>query len=460
MKYVPKDYQNRSLQFLLEHERCCLFLDPGLGKTGITLSAMNMWVAEGRGPFLVIAPLRPVYSTWPAEIEKWDHTRHLSWQILHGKTKTWQPGKDIYLVNPEGLNRFDPKDIGGVIVDESSKFKTWTSKRTKTLRKMSKHFDVRVLMTGTPAPKDLEDLFPQIWVADQGKSFGNSLMAYRNRYFHAVAHTRVNGRLVVTARAPNSPDEIYEKAAPVALRLDGKDYLDLPPFIEKSVFVNLPRPAAKVHKSIQDELFAALEEGQNVLASNAASAYIMARQVAGGAVYDDDGGVKQIHTEKIDALADLLDEIGHKPTIVVYNFIHELTRLKEKWPNAPHIGGDVSASRGDELVKAWNNDEVPLLLVHPITVSHGLNMQHGSGRHIVWFSLTDNLETYLQLNRRIHRMGVKGAVFIYHILARNTVDEAVMAGLKSKERGQNALLKALKEYRERILDNLDNTRKK
>ena len=438
---------------MLDREYAGLFADPGLGKTVIALTLIDwLKIFEGCTP-LVIAPIRPLKSTWPEEIESWDHTKHMSYQVLHGKDKTIRPGKDVYLVNPEGLAAlFDQKDskiFDTLIIDESSKFKNWGAKRTKLLKKKLKQFQRRYILTGTPAPNGLLDLFAQIFLLDGGATFGTAYTRYKNQYFHPKNPYQPRFNWV----ANNGAEKIIrEKIAPFTLRLDSEELLELPDFVYCDYWVTLPKKVAIAYKQMEKKMFAFLDDGEDVLISKSAAAtYGMLRQLASGMIYvgdkiPDSRIAKHVHSEKLDALSDIVDELQGKPVFVAYNYRHELDALIERF-KAPYIGGGVSISRGADLVKQWNRGELPMLLAHPASVGHGLNLQKGPGRHIVWFSLTDNLENYLQFNRRIRRQGVDSKVFVYHLMARNTIDVAIKGRLESKNQVQGGLLDALLAYR-------------
>ena len=401
---------------------------------------------------LVVAPLRPMRSTWPEEIAKWDQTRHLTHQILHGSNKKIDPSKDVFLVNPEGLklalDQFKKLKPRALIVDESSKFKNWMAKRTRLLRKHARHFDRVYVMTGTPAANSLLDLFAQIYLVDNGATFGKSIGRFKEQYFQPTDYMRYNWEI-----KPGAEELIYERAAPWVLRLDGEKLLDLPDLVLTDTFVDLPPKGRQHYDDMQKQLFAELDAEDSVTARNRGVSYGLCRQIAGGEVYVDSDDLKEkksqvVHSAKIEALKDLIDELGGKPVLVAYAYRHELARLRKELGDPPYIGGGVSLAEGDRLVKQWNNDELPILLVHPASVSHGLNLQYGSGRHIIWYSLTDDPEAYEQTNKRIRRQGVTSRVYVYHLLARETVDHAIIARLRSKAKRQKSLLDALREYRE------------
>jgi len=458
MKFEPHGYQREAIRFLVARRSAALFADPGLGKTAIILAtfcALRVFYPSLK--MLVIAPLRPMRSTWPPEIEQWDQFSHLRCQILHGKTKEINPDNDVYVVNPEGIERaleqFRKIRPRCLVVDESSKFKNWTAKRTKILKRHAKHFDFRYIMTGTPAPNSLLDIFSQQYLIDDGEAFGRSIVRFKEKYFHPIDWNRYKWEI-----NPGAKEAIEDRIAPWCLRLDGDELLELPEMHVTSIRVDLQPKARAVYRDVEKQLFAELDGGDVVSPVSSAASYGACRQIAGGEVYLEEDPTegprnsKEIHSAKVDALLDLLDELGGKPAIVAYSYRHELKRLqsalRSRFVGVPYIGGGVSASDGDRIVREWNDDKIPVLLVHPASVSHGLNLQYGSGRHIVWYSLTDDPEAYEQTNRRIMRQGVTSTVFIYHLIANGTVDEMVLKRLQTKSERQSSLLDALRAYRE------------
>ncbi len=452
MRFTPHDYQREAIEFLLKRRSAALFADPGLGKTVIALATLNsLRILEPSIKALVIAPMRPMRSTWPPEVLLWDQFKHLKSQVLHGKDKEIDLDNDIFVVNPEGiesaLKQFKKIRPRVLFIDESSKFKNWTAKRTKVLKRYSRHFDRCYIMTGTPSPNSYLDLFSQIYLVDNGAAFGKSIVRFKEKYFHPTDWNRYNWEI-----NDGAEQLIQERIAPYCLRLDGDKLLELPDMIMSNVWVELFSRNRRIYDKAQKEMFAELDSGAVVSAGSAAASYGLCRQIASGEAYiDTEDGEKTsqvIHSAKMDALHDLIDELGGKPVLVTYAYRHELARLQKALGNPPYIGGGVSSAKGDELVRRWNNDELPILLVHPASVSHGLNLQYGSGRHIIWYSLTDDPEAYEQTNKRIMRQGVSSRVYVYHLIARNTVDQAIISRLRSKSKKQGALLDALHEYRE------------
>lgn len=468
MFFEPHEYQKAALSWLVrrtitapgENPGGALFLDPGLGKTSITLSWLNLLTRMRlHSAALVVAPLRVVYSVWPLEVKKWDQFKHLRVSIVHGsptqRLAALALPADIYLINPEGVawlarlasNKKMPFDT--LVVDESSKFKTWGSTRTKALRKILPSFSRAIALSGTPSPNGLQDIFPQVFIADRGASLGRTISAFRNQYFYRGGFGGYKYMPI-----ENAESLIYNRIAGACLRMSAEEFLDLPEFLENDVYVDLPGKAAKQYRQLEKEMFIALDEaedGRELAPGNAGARYNCCRQIANGGVYDDEDKnvVHEIHTAKIDALRDLVDELQGKPVLIAFQYRHDLARLRKVWPKLPAISGASKPGEADRYIEQWNAGKLPLLAVQPMSLSHGVNMQAGPGRDIAWIGLSDNLEDYLQLNARLHRQGVTGQVRAHRLIARDTVDEAILARTIKKDSSQRALLEALREYRTR-----------
>jgi SNF2 family DNA or RNA helicase len=475
--WSPHAYQKKAVKFLLEHAAAALFLDPGLGKTSIALAAVKLLIKKKLvTKVLLIAPLRVCYSVWPAETEKWSDFKDLRISILHGKHKeaNLKAEADIYVINPEGLDwllgseksknqlgrtkvtvdvrQFKALGFDTLVIDELSKFKHTNTNRFKALKQVLNTFGRRWGLTGSPASNGLMDLFGQCYVLDQGRTLGPYISHYRMKYF-VPGFDGFSWNLREGADA-----EIYERVKPLALRMAAEDYLDMPRLIENNIKVTLPEPVMRIYKQLEDDLIAKLDKSV-VVAANAAAASMKCRQVANGGVYLDQEVIAlvklpkserewvNLHGMKVDALADLVDELQGSPLLVAYDFEHDLDRIKAKLGDVPHIGGGVSIKAAKDLEAKWNRGELPVLLGHPQSVGHGLNLQ-GSCHHIAWHSLTWDFELYDQFIRRVRRQGQKeGRVFVHHIMAAGTIDEVILMALKSKNRGQQALFQALKSLR-------------
>lgn len=456
--YTPHDYQKEAIKFMVSQGAAGLFLDPGLGKTSITLAAFKILKAKGLvKKALVIAPLRPVFSVWPAERTKWDDFKDIKMAILHGENKSslYDKNIDIHLINPEGLfwllgNREHPGAIDKcdwfwdmLVVDESTKFKHTNSLRSKLLRRRVEEFKRRYILTGSPAPNGLMDLFGQMYLIDQGASLGRFITQYRREHFD---QTGFGGYTYVLK--PGHETKIQDKIRPLVMRLEAKDYLDLPPLIENTIKVDLPDDAREVYEDMKEALVAMVASGM-VTAANASVAAGKCRQIANGGIYHDDETptgarlVTQIHDAKTDAVESIIDELGGKPALVAFEYKHDLARLLERFPGAPVLGGGVKPEAQAQIEADWNAGRIPVLLAQPQSVAHGLNLQ-GVGAAVIWHSLPWDLELYEQFIRRVWRQGQTERVVVHHIVARKTVDEAVMRAIKLKDMTQRGLLDALK----------------
>jgi SNF2 family DNA or RNA helicase len=476
--WKPHAYQKKAVRFLLEHAASALFLDPGLGKTSITLAAIKVLKQKKQlDKVLLIAPLRVCHSVWPREVDKWSDFGNLKVAVLHGpnKDEALKSEADIYVINPEGLDwllqakktktargktkvdvdlrRFKNLGFDTLVVDELSKFKHTNTNRFKALKLVLSTFRRRWGLTGSPASNGLLDLFGQCFIIDQGRTLGQYISHYRMSYF-VPSRDGFNWTLREGAEA-----EIYARVSPLALRMAADDYIDMPTLIENNIKVDLPDNVMVMYNQLQEDLIAKIES-KVVVASTAAVASGKCRQLANGGVFlnpEVQALIKlpksnrewiNLHTEKVDALADLIDELQGSPLLVAYDFEHDLDRLREKLgKDVPYIGGGVSAKRSAELEKLWNAGKLPVLLGHPQAMAHGLNLQE-AGNHVCWHSLTWDYELYDQFIRRVRRQGNKSKkVFVHHIMARGTIDDAVLASVKSKRKGQNALFDALKNLR-------------
>ncbi len=449
-----------------------------MGKTAITLAAIKILKKKKLvDKVLLVAPLRVCHSVWPSEIEKWRDFNKLKICILHGKYKDdlLKSDADIFVINPEGLGwlldvqksktprnktrvavdlrRWKKFGFDTLVVDELSKFKHTNTNRFKALKLVLGTFDRRWGLTGSPAPNGLMDLFGQCFVLDQGRSLGQYISHYRMKYF-------VQGfdGFSWTIRE-GAEEEIYERLNPLALRMSAEDYIDMPTLIQNNIKIDLPEDVMEIYNHLEKDLIAKIDDNI-VTAATAASASIKCRQVANGGIYLDmevQALVKlpksnrkwvNLHHEKTDALVELIEELQGSPLLVAYDFLHDLDRLREKLgKDIPYIGGGVSVKRSTELEKQWNAGKLPVLLGHPQSIGHGLNLQE-SGYHICWYSMTWDFELYDQFIRRVRRQGNKSKkVFVHHLLASGTIDEIILGVLKSKNKTQNALFNALKKMR-------------
>ena len=478
MPWLPHAYMKKGVKFLLEHAASALFLDPGLGKTSISLAAIKVLKQKKvLEKVLLIAPLRVCYSVWPKEQEKWIDFHGLRIVILHGpyKDELLKVDADIYAINPEGLewlldvtktktvtgktkismdlNRWKKFGFDTLLIDELSKFKNTQSNRFKAMKLVLHTFRRRWGLTGSPAPNGLLDLFGQCYMLDQGRSLGPYITHYRSKYF-LPSFDGFDWNL-----REGADQEIYERISPLALRMAAEDYLDMPTVVENNIMVKLPDDVKQIYDQLEEDLITRIED-KIVTAATSGVASMKCRQVANGGIYlnpEVQALVKlpksqrewvNLHTAKVDALADLIDELQGSPLLVAYDFGHDLDRLQSKLgKEIPYIGGGVSTKRAAELERLWNAGKLPVLLGHPQSIAHGLNLQE-VGNHVAWHSLTWDYELYDQFIRRVRRQGNKSKrVFVHHIMAEDTVDELMFSVLKGKRRGQNALFDALKQLR-------------
>lgn len=447
--WKPHFYQKKAVKFMLEHACAGMFLEPGLGKTSITLAVLKMLKKEKiAAKTLIIAPLRVCYSVWPREVAKWDDFKDLKVTILHGKDKekNLDRAADIYLINPEGLawllaRNFKRLGFDVLVLDESSKFKATNTQRFKLLRPVLQYFSRRYILTGTPAPNGLMDIFGQIFILDLGAALGRFITHYRNNYFYPSGFGGHEWKLQAGAE-----QRIQEQIRPLTMRLEARDYLDLPKLMINRIDIDLPPQVRSAYADMEKELYTALTKG-DIVAANAAAASVKCRQMANGGVYDENRDIHNLHMEKAEAVLDLVEELQGTPALVAYEFQHDLDRLlKVLGKKTPYIGGGVSAKRSAEIEAAWNRGEIPVLLGQPASMSHGLNLQN-AGNHVIWHSLTWNFEHYDQFNQRILRQGSKHKkVFVHHIVATDTTDEAILMALKYKNNTQKSLLDGLKQY--------------
>lgn len=450
MFWEPHEYQKEAVKFLITRGSGSLWLDPGLGKTSVVLSAYRVLRTKGLATkMLVIAPLRPVYAVWPVELKKWEQFSSYSMGVLHGpnKAKVLKQNHDIFVINFEGIGWLSsqlngkpwPFDI--LVIDESSYLKNTQTQRFKTLKPLLNKFDRRWGLTGSPAPNSLLDIFGPQYIIDQGATFGPYITHFKNAYFYPAGFGGYEWKL-----KPQGEQQIYDRLEGKVLRMAALDHLDLPELTYNNIVVELPADAKKIYQSLEDDLTIDLQYG-NITAVNAAVAVMKCQQVANGGSYLD-GEKKQsinIHCAKTQAVQELVEELSGQPCIIGYHFQHDLERLKVAFPEAPIIGSGVVGDKLDRIISSWNAMEVPVLLAHPMSAGHGLNLQ-GAGHAVIWYSLTWSLEIYEQFIRRLWRQGQKNHIVVHHIIAKDTVDEAIMSAVRRKDKTQQNLLNAVRDY--------------
>lgn len=414
------------------------------GKTVISLTAINelLYNYFDVSNVLVIAPLRVAQTTWPGEVKKWGHLQHLTLSKVLGSAKerrlALNTPADIHIINRENVKwlveecgKEWPFDM--VVIDELSSFKSNKAKRFRALRKVRPRIKRIVGLTGTPAPNGLIDLWPQIYLLDQGERLGKTVTGYRNRYFNPG---RRNGYVVYDwVLKPGAEEAIYEKLDDICVSMKSEDWLQMPERIDREVVVRIPEAARARYDQLERDLLLPYESG-DVTADNAAVLSNKLLQMANGAVYDENGSTREIHQAKLEALDDILEAANGQPVLVFYNYQHDRDRILKHIPTARVLDTE------DDIEK-WNQGEIPVMLAHPASAGHGLNLQAG-GSVIVWFGLTWSLELYQQANARLYRQGQNKSVIIHHLVAEGTIDEDVMRALEHKDTGQEALLAAVK----------------
>jgi len=435
------EYQERGVNFILNTPKCALFLDLGLGKTLTSLTAIvDLHDQLEVNKVLVIAPLRVANTVWHKEILNWEHTKHLTYSIVTGSEKRrieslFKPA-DIYIINRENIKwlvdyygKSWPFDM--VVIDESSSFKSVSAQRFKALRKVLPYIDRLVQLTGTPASNGLLDLYAQMYLLDTGARLGRTMTAYKARFFESDYMG-----YKYTPRE-QSKEIIYSLLDDIVMTMRAEDYLQLPPRIDINQIVELPEKLMKEYRTLEKEFIADILDTE-IAVFNAAALAGKLLQFCNGAIYTDDSGAYiSLHDAKLDALAEIIEENQGENILVAYNFKSDLERLKARFKNA------VVLDKQGDAVDKWNNGEIELLLAHPASAGHGLNIQKG-GSIIVWFGLNWSLELYQQFNGRLHRQGQTKPVRIIHLVAGGCMDEKVLQAIESKAETQDELLNYLK----------------
>lgn len=443
MKYSPHNYQIYSTNFILNNPISAIFLECGLGKSVISLTAINDLMLDyfDVSRTLVIAPLRVANSTWPDEIKKWDHLKHLNYSVVIGSEKERLDalGKPahIYLINRENVDWLITKSgipwkFDMVVIDELSSFKSYQAKRFKSLLKVRPKLKRIVGLTGTPSSNGLMDLWAEFRLLDMGERLGRYITYYRQNFF--VPDKR-NQQMIFSYKPKDGAEKkIYSLISDITISMKSKDFLKMPECVMNEVIVTLSDKEQKLYDSLKQDMVLSLEENE-IDAINAAALSNKLLQMSNGAVYNDDKESIHIHDRKLDALEDLIEGANGKPVLVAYWFKHDLEKIKDRF--------DVREIKSAKDISDWNESKIPVALIHPASAGHGLNLQAG-GSTLIWFGLTWSLELYQQTNARLYRQGQDSTVVIHHILTKGTIDEDVMKALKAKERIQNALIESVK----------------
>lgn len=449
MQFTPHNYQRVAIDALLTHTHYGLMLDMGLGKTVITLTAIRALLDDWAiSKVLIIAPKKVADSTWATEAQKWDHTKGLRVvKVMGSEDKRRQAlatDADIYIINREMLvwlcEQYKQLPFDMLIIDESSNFKNPQAKRFKALKKQRGVFSRIVLLTGTPAPNTLEDLWAQVYLLDAGERLGRTITAYRSKYFTPAM---TNGHVVYSYKLRKGADTaIHSKIRDICLSMKKQDVMDeitmQDGYISRVVKVSLTPDEEATYNDMERDFVLALPQDEVISAASAAALSNKLLQLANGSVYTDEGDVVTIHTRKVDALKEIASREGN--LLVFYNFKHDREAIRAAFPDAVDLSDD-------ETLQAWDAGKIKMLLAHPASAGYGLNLQQG-GHVIVWYGMTWSLEQYLQANARLNRQGQTHLVTIYHLLTTGTIDSQVMRALERKEKGQNALLEAIKLRRD------------
>lgn len=443
MRYKPHDYQDYATQFILDHPVAAIFLDCGLGKTVITLTAMEELLHDrfAVSRILIIAPLRVARDTWPAEIQKWEHLRQLTFAVAVGTEReriaALAQRAELTIINRENVDWLVSKsgwpfDFDMIVIDELSSFKSYQARRFRALMKARPLAKRVVGLTGTPSANGLMDLWAEFRLLDMGKRLGRFITHYREELF---LPDKRNQQMVFSYKPrPGAEDEIYQRIGDITISMRSADYLKLPELVETQSMVKLSAKERKTYDAMRAEMVTTIGE-QEIDAMNAAALSNKLLQMASGAVYDEDGKALHMHDRKLDALEDLVESANGRPVLVAYWYKHDAERIKERMP--------VREIRSSRDIRYWNAGKIPVALIHPAGAGHGLNLQDG-GSMLIWFSLTWSLELYQQTNARLYRQGQKHTVTITHIIAEGTIDEQVMLALQKKDKTQAALIEAVK----------------
>lgn len=447
MRYIPHDYQTFATKYIEEHPVAAVFLDMGLGKTSITLTAIQHLLATGTvKKVLVVAPLRVAQSTWPDEIAKWDHLASMDFAVAVGTPKVREAAlraqAQVTIINRENIEWLVKKlgsrfDYDMVVIDELSSFKSWKAKRTRALLSVRPRIRRIVGLTGTPSPNGLMDLFSEFRILDMGQRLGRFIGQYRSAYF---TPDKRNGDIIYSYKPlPGAEQRIYDKISDITISMSAADHLPMPDFVETELPVKLSKRERESYDRFCHDLVLPLKGG-DVTAGNAAVLAGKLVQLANGAVYTDAGTIAKIHDRKLDALEDVIEGMNGKPLLVAYWFKHDLERIKKRLVERRIPFEEIKTAAS---IAKWNRGEILVGLIHPASAGHGLNLQAG-GSTLAWFGMTWSLELYQQMNARLYRQGQQHTVVVTHIIAEDTIDEHILQALKQKDKTQAALISAVK----------------
>lgn len=427
-----REYQHKAIDFMQPRPMSGGFIDCGLGKTAIGLHIL----LNRPKPLILVAPIQVIETVWAQESQLWEKTQGLTFSLVRGSPKdrilAAKRPADVYLVNPELLDSVLPllPHARGLVIDESSTFKNYKSVRFRTMKRYLKRFEFVHIFTGTPAPNSLLDLWPQIYMLDQGARLGKSFSAYKDRFFEQADYMGFKFRL-----RPGAADKILELISDLVIRIDAADHLPPRSVLTNEIRINLPPGVLREYKRMEKDAFAKFSETA-VTADTAVAALMKLRQMASGFVYDDEQEVVEVHTEKIEALRHIIAETG-SPVLVIYQFLHELAAIKAAFPQIVMFKPD--------KVDPWNRGEIPLMAIHPKSGGHGVNLQDG-GHTMAIFSASFSSEEMTQTMARIDRQGQTKPVIFHRIICNETVDELLYEVLENKTHNQMNLLERIKHY--------------
>lgn len=449
MKYRPHEYQRYAIKYIETHPVSAVLLDMGLGKTSITLTALQDLLFDRfeAHKVLIIAPLRVARNTWPAELQKWDHLQDLTVSMVVGNAEERKSAlakqADLYVINREMVLWLVEQsgykfDFDTVVIDELSSFKNHQSKRFKALMKVRPRVKRIIALTGTPSSNGLMDLWAEFRLLDMGERLGRYITQYRTKYFMP---DKRNAQIIFSYKPlPGAEEQIYDKISDITISMKAADFLPMPQRIESEYSVCLSEEEREKYDALKQEMVLQLP-GEEITAANAASLSGKLSQLANGAIYTEEKNIITVHDRKLDALEDIIEAAAGKPILVAYWFQHDLQRITERLVALKVSYARISSPGSIEL---WNRGEFAVGLIHPASAGHGLNLQEG-GSTLVWFGLTWSLELYQQTNARLWRQGqTASTVVIQHIVAKDTVDERILKALTEKNNTQEALIAAVK----------------
>lgn len=444
-------YQNHAIDFIKQIKKGGLFLDMGLGKTATTLTIISDFLEEFTVlRVLIVAPLRVANTVWKQEAIKWKHLSHLDIGICTGDKRQREDvlknKHSITIINRENLkwlcdNHNWMWDM--LVIDESSSFKNPSAKRFRVIKKYLNRLDSTILLTGTPSPQGMMDLWSQIYILDRGERLGKNITQFRNTYFKQSFRCEHVYEIL-----PDAEGKIKSLIKDICITMKTEDYVGLPERIDLYEYIEMPQPIRSMYKELEKEFFITLENGGDIIASSKSVLHNKLLQLCNGAIYDAEKNINEVHQLKIDVLKDIIEDNPNENFIIVYNYKSDLVRLQKHFPKMK-----VLSKNGDE-VDDWNKGKIKMLALHPASAGHGLNMQYG-GSIIIWFGLNWSLELYQQTNKRVYRQGQLKPVRIIHIIMKKGLDEKVLEALNSKAQNQEELLKYLKYiYNDRKDDKL------